>query len=59
LNTGSYDKEKAAQRAVPTAPAGAMPPPAQASRREIRTVLVSAHGWPTEAAASPKRRNKR
>ena len=29
------------------------------ARREIRTVLVAAHGWPTDAAATAKRRGKR
>jgi hypothetical protein len=60
LNSGLQNKDKAA-KAVPATKAAA---PAStertaAARREIRTVLVAAHGWPTDALATTRRTSRR
>ena len=60
LNSGLQNKDKAAKSVAPAKAAAPIAPErAPAARREIRTVLVAAHGWPTEALLSPRRTGRR
>lgn len=59
LNTGLQNKEKAAKSVDALKINGPAPAAVPAGRREIRTVLVAAHGWPTEALVPARRRIKR
>ncbi len=61
LNSGPQNKDKAARTAAATKPSLPSAPEraTTATRREIRTVLVAAHGWPTDAALKPRRGNRR
>jgi len=60
LNSGLQNKDKAAKPATPAkAAAQAAPERAPAARREIRTVLVAAHGWPTDALLTARRTSRR
>lgn len=60
LNSGLQNKDKAAKAVTPTkAAAPTAPDRAPAARREIRTVLVAAHGWPTDAVLTTRRAGRR
>ncbi len=53
--------QKQEERQRTASPAGSKDPvvPAAAIDRQPRTVLVAAHGWPTDAAPVAKRRSRR
>lgn len=60
LNSGLQNKDKAAKAVAPAkAAAQTTPERAPVARREIRTVLVAAHGWPTDALLSTRRTGRR
>lgn len=60
LNSGLQNKDKAAKPVAPAkAAAQAAPERTPAARREIRTVLVAAHGWPTDALLTARRTSRR
>lgn len=60
LNSGLQNKDKAAKAVAAAKPAAPVAPErATAARREIRTVLVAAHGWPTDALLTTRRTSRR
>lgn len=60
LNSGLQNKDKAAKAVAPAkATVPTAPERTPAARREIRTVLVAAHGWPTDALLTARRTSRR
>ena len=60
LNSGLQNKDKAAKPVAPAQTAvQAAPERMPVARREIRTVLVAAHGWPTDALLTTRRTARR
>lgn len=59
LNSGLQNKDKTAKAVAPAKAVPPAPDRVAPSRREIRTVLVAAHGWPTEALPTSRRTSRR
>ena len=60
LDATSSKSTRAKQRSPATkAKQSALPEVAHATEKQIRTVLVAAHGWPTEDMQATKRPGKR